>query len=262
MTQRFIGFAVYLVSLIAPSPAFAEPPAPNTSEVFTALAWVDASARNLWRGLDRGLGGGGVGAALSLGDPGKGMTRLIALADARSAVANRVSVSDQLRTSATVIRQVAEDGAWVWGSIDGYALPRAEHGVATAEVGAGLRFRWPWWWQERSPFVLAEVHKDLVRNGAVYARGSARFDYKVGARFSFVAEVGQAWSNLPSGEESGTFSFGNHGTDATVTFVVQNEAEVASTFGYSIEPYVKSVWVSRNRQSWLVDGGLRFSLVY
>lgn len=237
----------------------AQPPAPTTTDVFSRLVWLDLSAQNVWRGIDRGDVGLGLGGALSWGDPGAHATKLNLLGEARIAATARSSVSDLIRIGGTVVRQFSEDGSWIWLGADVFALPNSADHSFTSEISAGFRFRLPAWFPESRRMILVEAYRDLSRYDATYARGAIQFDYKFAVRNSAFVEIGQAWSSFPGGQHAGSTDFGVHGTDLTVTLVRQADPGTTRTrwANHSIEPYIRLLWIKRNADPNLLDGGVR-----
>lgn len=259
--SAWIPTTLLVTALALPSVATAQMSIPSTTtDVFSRLLWVQGSAQDTWRGIDRGNFGLRAGGALSWGEPSAGSTTFVLSGEARTAVSDRTDVSDLLRGGLALAYRIDDDGTLVWVGADAFFLPSAHARAETAELAAGFRFAVPAWLPERHPALLVEARRDLSRYQATYLRSALRLDYKFGVQNGAMIEVGQSWSGLPSGDAVGSMGFGSQGTDLTLTFLRQSDPARANAWtNLSIEPFLRVLWNKRNSDRNLFDIGLRIA---
>lgn len=238
-----------LAALIAAPAAGGQEWKPLATDIFTTLRWTEVSVENRWRGIERGYGGLRVGAAYAHGTMDTGSITPMLEADAQTAIFDRSKVSDRAQLSASLVRRGAR--SWLWLTAEGSALPVAADRRLGAEVALGARAPVPRWFPERHPTFVLDVSRDLARYEATYVRTALRLDYKFHPLMGAFVEAGQAWSELPVGEESGRRPFGAHGTDVVVTL---DRSNAAGSTAY--EPFIRAAWMAQ-RCGAAIDVGLR-----
>lgn len=249
-----------LAAAMAAEPAHAQSWATLATDVFTTLRWGGLGARATWRDLHHGNTELRLGAAKSWGGPGAGTTSYVLLGEGRTALSDRTDLSDRLHVAGFAIRELNDDGAALWGGVDVIGLPSAPSRAMTAELSAGVKARLPKWLPSRRPLVILEGAGDLSRYRAMYLRSALRLDYEVGKGLGAFIEAGQAWSGLPGGEAVGSVPFSNHGTDLSLRATIQRGDRRSRT--WSVEPFVRMRWITRNADPNLFDHGIRVDLVY